>query len=324
MAFLLAEGTGVVQLGAIHLGVTQAYFVIASGLLYWMWGHKERFLPTAWVFAMLGNVQFLSALLFVPHDELRVVWFFLQISGVYIILGQWPGFWNTVGSVAAIHVANPYLIVPFSTHALATLTLSLGASGVVFHAYCSRSISFYERMVESNALMRRLSTLDPLTGLMNARAYYALADRLIRLSVRNETPFAVLFIDLDHFKSINDRFGHEAGDTVLKETSACLSRLIRQSDALGRIGGEEFSMFLSNIDQEEAVRLAEKLRRDIEELMPQIGETRLKITASIGVAMNRSNQMTFAEIQGQADQAMYRAKAGGRNRVTCFEGAVTE
>ncbi|MBF0605662.1 MAG: GGDEF domain-containing protein [Nitrospirae bacterium] len=317
--FLLADAWDQMRLGELHLTMTRFYSLVTLILLIAIYGGKERFPVVAWTYAVLGYVQFVSALFFVPGDEMRVVWFFLQISGVYIMLGQWPGFFTTVASIAAIHIANHYLSVPFSQHAVATLTLGLGASGVMFHAYCSRSVSFHRGMVASNIRLRQLSSQDPLTGLMNARAYYALADRMIALATRKGEPFAVLFIDLDHFKSINDRFGHEAGDAVLKEAAACLADAIRQSDALGRIGGEEFSMFLPNITREEAMRLAEKVRRDLEERMPDIGTTRLKITASIGMAMNHPGHRTFAEIQGQADQAMYRAKAAGRNRVTCFE-----
>lgn len=319
-AILVSDGLGVMKLGTAHLVMTHAYSLVSLLLMVLVWGRKERFFRVAWSYVVLNFLQFVSALLFVTADEMRVVWFFLQISGVYILLGAWPGMVNTLVTILAIHGVNQYLQPPLSSHALATLTLSLGAAGVVFHVYSSRSVSFHRRMVESNLQLRKLSTEDPLTGLLNARAYYALVDRLIRLSTRNGASFAVLFIDLDHFKSINDRYGHEAGDTVLKETAACLKRLIRHSDALGRIGGEEFSIFLSTITPEEALKFAEKLRSDIERLMPRIEAMPLRITASIGVAMNQTEPLTFAEIQGQADQAMYRAKAAGRNRVTLFDG----
>jgi diguanylate cyclase (GGDEF)-like protein len=317
--FLLSDALAVLQLGTVHLLMTHLYSIGSLILLVLMWDRKDRFYPVAWSYVILNFLQFVSAFVFVTADEMRVVWFFLQISGVYILLGSWLGMLNTIASILAIHFTNHYLELPLSSHALVTLTLSLGAAGVVFHVYSSRSISFHRRMVESNLQLRKLSTEDPLTGLLNARAYYALVDRLIRLAVRNKTDFAVLFIDLDHFKSINDRFGHEAGDTVLRETAGCLGRLIRHSDALGRIGGEEFSIFLAQITREEAMRFAEKLREEIESLLPRIDTMPLRITASIGVAMNQDQHMTFAEIQGQADQAMYRAKAAGRNRVTFFE-----
>jgi len=94
---------------------------------------------------------------------------------------------------------------------------------------------------------------------------------------------------------------------------------LRSSDALGRIGGEEFSVFLPNTNADGAVALAEAIRRNIEMLMPSTGEQILKITASIGVARNSHTEQTILDIQKQADQAMYRAKAAGRNRVSSLD-----
>ena len=117
---------------------------------------------------------------------------------------------------------------------------------------------------------------------------------------------------------INDRYGHEAGDVVLKEVSLCLSNNSRGSDVVGRIGGEEFSIFLPDTDATGAIFLAEKIRADIEALMPTIGEIKLRVTASIGVAQNLPEHISISDVQREADQAMYKAKAQGRNRVTCL------
>lgn len=146
---------------------------------------------------------------------------------------------------------------------------------------------------------------------------------MIEVARRQRTPYAVLFVDLDHFKSINDTHGHAAGDVVLKSVADCLARSLRASDALGRIGGEEFSIFLPNTDAAGAAKLAENIRSAIESLMPSIGERSLKVTASIGVARNSHSEQTMLEIQKTADQAMYRAKAAGRNRVSSVDEADT-
>lgn len=106
---------------------------------------------------------------------------------------------------------------------------------------------------------------------------------------------------------------------MLKSVADCLSKSLRSSDALGRVGGEEFSVFLPNTNADGAVALAEAIRRNIEMLMPSTGEQILKITASIGVARNSHTEQTILDIQKQADQAMYRAKAAGRNRVSSLD-----
>jgi diguanylate cyclase (GGDEF)-like protein len=130
--------------------------------------------------------------------------------------------------------------------------------------------------------------------------------------------FAVLFIDLDHFKSINDTYGHAVGDDVLRTVAKTLQDSVRRSDIVGRIGGEEFSVFLPNTQVAGAEQLAEALRVAIESIHIEVDGVRLKITASIGVAAKRFDQETMQAIQQHADQAMYEAKRGGRNRVSTF------
>ncbi len=128
----------------------------------------------------------------------------------------------------------------------------------------------------------------------------------------------MLFIDLDHFKSINDTYGHAVGDDVLRAVAQTLKDTVRRSDLVGRIGGEEFSVFLPNTQLQGAQQLAETLRVAIENIDIQVEGVRLKITASIGVAAKTFAQESMQVIQQHADQAMYEAKRGGRNRVSTF------
>ena len=111
---------------------------------------------------------------------------------------------------------------------------------------------------------------------------------------------------------------------MLKSVADCLVKSIRNSDALGRIGGEEFSIFLPNTNMKGATDLAEHFRMSIEALMPDVGSGQRKITASIGVARNQHSDQLMLDIQRQADQAMYKAKAGGRNRVSSFDDLSAE
>ncbi|MBF0310405.1 MAG: diguanylate cyclase [Magnetococcales bacterium] len=317
--FFVAEWQDWNHVGETHLFYQKVYFGITICLLSFMWGRKHLFKIIAWIYGTMAFLLYIVALIYVPADELRVAWFYLQIAGVYILLGQKAGLATTIASVGVVVALNHHLSAPYSPNAIATYSLSIVASSLFFHIYTTRSMSFYQRMLESNRKYRELASRDPLTGLMNARAFYEGCDRMIHLAQRSGTPFSVLFIDLDHFKSINDRYGHEAGDTVLKGVANCMIRQTRQSDLLGRIGGEEFSMFLQNTDLQGARLLAEKLRQEIEASMPRIGDTALRITASIGLARSEPHHHCIADIQRLADQAMYMAKKQGRNRVTCFD-----
>ncbi|MEI7605742.1 MAG: GGDEF domain-containing protein [Rhodospirillaceae bacterium] len=320
---IMMEWLGLNSIGPPDLQVMELF--TASGMLFILLlrGHKERFYPIALIYAVCCYIEDMSALLFVPQDEFRVIWFYIYFAGTYIILGQTAGVIVTVVCIPSIIIANAHLAHPYSPNAMATMVTSLLLTSVICSVYTSRSVSFFRRMNDANDQLRIQAARDPLTGVMNARAYYAATERLITLSLRTGEPFSVLFVDLDHFKSINDRYGHEAGDTVLKEVAASLTGNARDCDVLGRIGGEEFSLFLPNTDLAGAEVLAEKLRTAIESLTPAAGDIRLKVTASIGVARNQPEHRSIADIQRLADQAMYLAKKQGRNRVTCFDRMAT-
>ncbi len=293
----------------------------ATGVVLWLAlrGRKQWFLAIAWLYEIASLIELFSSAIHVANDELRIIWLFTNIPGVYLLLGRLAGGIMTVLIIIGFVAINPFVASPYSPNAIATGVIAMLYFAAFFHAYARQSIWFFVRMRESNRQLLELATRDMLTGVLNARAYYEICDSMIKVAQRNRSPYAVLFVDLDQFKSINDTHGHAAGDIVLKSVADCLARNLRASDALGRIGGEEFSIFLPNTDMGGALHLAEDIRTAIEGLMPSIGHRRLKVTASIGVARNQHSEQTMKDIQQQADQAMYRAKAGGRNRVSAFE-----
>lgn len=176
-----------------------------------------------------------------------------------------------------------------------------------------------KELIEANEKLLFMANNDPLTGILNTRAYHIICDKIIDLAHRSNSPFSLLFVDLDHFKNINDTYGHDVGDLVLKATSNCLTLSCRESDVIGRVGGEEFSIFLPETDSTGAIEFAEKIRANIERLNPYIGENkRINITASIGVASKMVHHKAITDIQRDADHAMYHAKKDGRNRVACL------
>jgi len=130
-------------------------------------------------------------------------------------------------------------------------------------------------LAEANKKLQLLADNDPLTGLLNARAYYELCERMMSLALRHNNSSSVLFVDLDHFKKINDTYGHHVGDLVLKAVSACILQTCRNSDLIGRVGGEEFSIFLPETDNSGAMIFAEKLRSNIEQLLPSLAQVKI-------------------------------------------------
>ena len=159
-----------------------------------------------------------------------------------------------------------------------------------------------------------LARTDSLTGLLNRRGLEDQAIREIGRSRRERTPLAVLAIDLDHFKSINDKYGHEIGDAVLCSVAKALTSAMRGHDFVARLGGEEFIVILSNTNRENALITAERLRLSVAALRIPVRLNHLTFTASFGIAVLHPGD-TLEDALRRADQALYAAKLAGRNRI---------
>lgn len=169
---------------------------------------------------------------------------------------------------------------------------------------------------EANARLLEQAIRDGLTGLYNRRHFFALAAREFGLAVRHTRPMTVFMIDLDHFKEINDRFGHAAGDRVLQAMAVSFRTALRQTDLIGRYGGEEFAALLSDTDEREARRIAERLRAEAAALHTEWGEHKLGCTLSLGIAhLDSSRDFSVEALIERADQALFRAKLAGRNQL---------
>lgn len=167
----------------------------------------------------------------------------------------------------------------------------------------------------------RLATTDPLTGVNNRRRFLELLDAELARVKRHGSVATLLMTDLDHFKQVNDAYGHAAGDQVLKHYVEIIRRTLRKTDSIGRLGGEEFAILLPGDNTEGALELAERLRSGLEATPIMSGGTLISITVSIGIAsLMRTDDTADAPIQ-RADVALYAAKDGGRNRVRVYQPA---
>jgi diguanylate cyclase (GGDEF)-like protein len=157
---------------------------------------------------------------------------------------------------------------------------------------------------------------DFLTGLFNRRHFFELAQRELDRSTRYQHPFSLLMIDIDHFKSINDTWGHNFGDEVLRTVAWSLRDTLRSVDIFGRTGGEEFAAVIVETSETEAVDIAHRIRSAVEEkvLTAPDGST-IRVTVSIGITHLRGREIGFDSVMNEADQAMYAAKKTGRNRI---------
>jgi diguanylate cyclase (GGDEF)-like protein len=179
----------------------------------------------------------------------------------------------------------------------------------------------FQQLVENNQFLVRqaeqlkeVANRDALTGVLNRGAIMVTVARQIRAATVLGKSLGVIMVDIDHFKGVNDTHGHAAGDAVLREFTRRLSAILRQSDYLGRYGGEEFLLLVGDANREQLMRAAERFRLAIANVPFDLGAASLRITASFGLALASGTAEPAEAVIAMADRALYAAKNGGRDR----------
>jgi diguanylate cyclase (GGDEF)-like protein len=189
------------------------------------------------------------------------------------------------------------------------------ATSLVFAAFGWRLGVLEDRLVAANAELARLARVDSLTGLANARVFSEALPRLTSHARRTRTPIAVIVLDVDLFKRVNDSFGHAAGDRVLREVGGVLGSGRRREDLVARTGGEEFAVVLPGVDRAGAERVADRIRRAVAAAGVTVGGTPVHVTISAGVAELDPAESDESFV-ARADAALYESKRAGRDRVS--------
>jgi diguanylate cyclase (GGDEF)-like protein len=287
----------------------------------------ERWERRYWITLMLSAGTWgVGAFALMPTDD--------RLSQVLVML-------FTVGmSVSAVSCYSAYRYMTMASMALVLLPCTLwllfqpspmqvgvAIAVLVFSSFvvsASRKLSdalekafrLTRQMERAHSISTHAAQTDELTGLMNRRAFYERAQVLYAQCRRNQQPLCALMMDMDHFKQINDTYGHQAGDQVLRQIGGVISASFRQADVYGRLGGEEFAVLLPNTSLDTAREIAEQLVKAISGLA---AEPVLGLTASLGVASTHSQDQDLHGLMNTADKALYRAKAQGRNQVAVAE-----
>lgn len=201
---------------------------------------------------------------------------------------------------------------------LAIVSLRLGVSFIALGPVTVASV-----LAARNSLLlktRQLADYDTLTGLLNRRAFYEAAKTVLQGRSGTERATGVLVLDIDHFKSINDRYGHAVGDCVLQRFSNALSEALREKDITGRLGGEEFAVVLPNCDAKSSREIAERIRAAIENVDIALSDgDRVKFTVSVGGVVGHNESFGIEALLNAADSELYKAKRSGRNMVSFSE-----
>ena len=201
--------------------------------------------------------------------------------------------------------ADDYITKPFDQHEL-QVRLRAGR----------RLVDLQAELLSAREALREQATKDSLTHLWNRSSIFDILCRELHRAERENSPVGVVMIDLDHFKSVNDNYGHFAGDAVLCESARRMQSTIRPYDAIGRYGGEEFLVMLPGCDEQGSLNLAERMRKHLSQAQMSLTENAINVTASFGATVAVPGQVWTAEsLIRKADEALYLAKRLGRNRV---------
>ena len=287
----------------------------------------DRWERRYWITLMLSaGIWGLGALAVMPTDD--------RLSQVLVML-------FTVGmSVSAVSCYSAYRFMTLASMGLVLLPCTLwllfqpssmqvgvAIAVLVFSSFvvsATRKLSgaletafrLTRQMERAHTISTRAAQTDELTGLMNRRAFFEHAQVLYEQCRHNQQPLCALMMDMDHFKEINDTYGHQAGDQVLRQIGGVISASFRQADVYGRLGGEEFAVLLPNTSLETAQAIAEQLIKAIAGLA---SEPVQGVSASLGVASTHAQDQDLHGLMNTADKALYRAKAQGRNQVAVAE-----
>jgi diguanylate cyclase (GGDEF)-like protein len=255
---------------------------------------------------LLGLQVLYSAIYLVRHQEKGV-----RVPGLFTaaVLLLFAAF-NFVRAAIVAHDGMPQNILAPSPLQVVSVILYLTAPlGFAFGL-------FWMSTAKLRLNFERLASTDPLTGLWNRRFFRLACEKELSRSLDDRRTFSLLVADIDHFKRINDRYGHLTGDAVLCSIVSAIQTDLRPFDLLGRWGGEEFVVLLPDCSSMDALEVAERLRRGVQDsILSAPDETPIQVTMSLGVATCRGPQDPLDEIFRRADDALYQAKAAGRNRV---------
>lgn len=176
-----------------------------------------------------------------------------------------------------------------------------------------------QALQQSKELAEKRADTDELTHINNRHSFFKMGRHAFKQARRCDHPISIVMLDIDYFKEVNDIYGHNAGDAVLKEFAQCLLEAVRDVDILGRLGGEEFAIILYEIDIEEAQMITERIRAAVENMSIKHNDNIIQITSSFGIASCETEDHDLEALLSNADKALYSAKRNGRNCIALAE-----
>jgi diguanylate cyclase (GGDEF)-like protein len=317
----------------ISIGVANAFLISAFGFAWQATRVFERRKPMMW--PLLAALALWAVLCFVPAFMASMAWrvVFLSIVNAGFCCGVALELWRGRSELLPSRLPAIGIFLAFAAFIVLRIPWIIGASFpmgtqssngalvAISGLAAIVSISFFTMLMVSMTKerleleQRNFALADPLTGLLNRRAFIREGELMARRAQHGNEPLALLMLDIDHFKSVNDRFGHNVGDRVLMTFASVAQASLRSTDLLYRIGGEEFCFLLPDTNLADAISVADRVREDFAGHAFETPKGRATSTVSIGVATAEQVGFDIEKLLAAADAAVYEAKARGRNRV---------
>ena len=288
--------------------------IIVFGLLalidaYFMLIRHDILLAIVLSALIFSAIYFYSARLTFSRDEGVVGNLFWIVSSLYLLMAL-----LMLGRAVYASQASAEVFESFATWPINAYTFMLGAVSQFFIS----SLFVLMLSYKLNQSLESIATIDGLTSILNRRGLEDAALKMQDMCKRINLSMTVILIDIDHFKKVNDKYGHLTGDDVLRHIAKVVAGILRSSDVFGRYGGEEFCAFLPNTTESDAIGLAERIRAGVEASPLKLDRGPIKTTISIGVADSVRAGYDFMGLIAAADGALYSAKNGGRNQVVSY------
>lgn len=267
-----------------------------------------------WIYSYLVALfSFFLMIMLVPDASVAAfVWVLMMPVLAYLLLGKREGLWLSLPFMTAGGISYYLYLGTVGDARIMIDLLNMVLCGVLMLVF----IHLYEnRREEAEEKLVTIAQTDALTGLGNRGSFQAILNRTLAECRRSRTGFALVLMDIDYFKQVNDTLGHEAGDQVLRHIGDCLTERLRATDSVGRLGGEEFGLILRDVHGEDAFELIDELRESIAGSELSYGASSVRITASFGIACWPADGATVDDLFRVADHCLYRGKHSGRNTV---------
>ena len=326
--FIRSDGVlfGYSQLFFTLLLTRSTYAILTIGMLLSLWRFPQPRLydrlVLIWTIVTVLHmswIEFVRPSTYVGHYTLDV----LVITVLYLVPNRLM--LRTLGAALFSGLVLANLLVAKTSlqqverDAIITACLVANVIGLVastrLFTYRRQQFKALAQAQQATSALEILAITDPLTAVFNRRKFIELGGQQFKHFARYRHPFSVALIDLDLFKQVNDRFGHQAGDETLKQFSQLVLRHKRETDSFGRLGGEEFGLLLPDTPLAAAALLSDRLRRVVQDTPIIFKDTQLSITVSVGIAEVHGDDNDFDMLLSRADRLLYQAKHNGRNRV---------